>query len=527
MDGWRIAGAFGAGIVALIAAAVAGDAAYGALPGRSEPAPVGLSVWFRNGEIAPIVLVGERPRFAQEIDITERIVTATDQGIEPLLHSGELARLDWRGIHLVEEDWRTPGDGTFTRQRFYRGARWMERESTFTLTPKDRRGRPAGDKLEFVAGPDDRWRANDDGFIRRYVARQLTFGCRAKGDCSNATRFVAEGLAQSRQQLHIERGAGHIERDASELEVFWSADPRACRSVPLSHARERDFPFGYGFVPSLEIVAPPVNGSYYLPGDSISFRASFKDEAGRRLNSRGSLPTYGEFLRGESPAGLRYFDTSLDVTLYYAFKHREGNMLISLSGPTDALAVPTQTVGFEQLVLPQVTIASLPTDGWTGLAQIVPPFPVIVGGAQNPAVWDTPISDVFTFQLPADALPGTYTAALKARREWGGEALNRGVSITLQVGSATATRFEPATGHCSDCHSDRSSLSIVNHGLGDRSTCFSCHTAIAFEPDNPLDVRIHFIHSRSGRFPGNVNDCSHCHLTQPSGPPRGFPGVPF
>jgi len=193
MDGWRIGQSFGAGVAFVIAATVCGDAAYGAPP---QPLPVGLSVWFRNGEIGRITLVGERPRFAQEIDITERIATASDQGIEPLIHSGELSRLDWRGIHFVEEDFRTPGDGTFTRQRFYRGARWMERESTFTLTPKDRRGRPAGDKLKFVAGPDDRFRANDDGFIRRYVARQITFGCRAIGDCSNATSFVAEGLAK-------------------------------------------------------------------------------------------------------------------------------------------------------------------------------------------------------------------------------------------------------------------------------------------------------------------------------------------
>ena len=527
MDGWRIGRSFGAGVVGVLAAAVCGDAALGAAPARPEPAPVGLSVWFRSGEIRPIVLVGERPRFAQEIDITERITTNTDQGIEPLRHSGELSRLDWRGIHFVEEDWRTPGDGTYTRQRFYRGARWMERESTFILTPKDRHGRPAGEKLKFVAGSDDRWRANDDGFIRRYVARQITVGCRAIGDCSNATTFVAEGLAQSRQQLHVEQAAGHIDRDASELEVFWSADPRGCRSVPLSRARERDFPFGYGLVPSLEILTPPQNGSYYLPGDRISFRMSFKDESGRPLNAPGSLPTYGQFLRGESPAGLRYFDTSLDVSLYYAFKHREGNMLISLSGPTNALKVGTQTIGFEQFVLPQITIASVPVDGWTGLAQIIPAFPIILGGAQNPAVWDTPISDVFTFQLPPEALPGTYTAALKARREWGGEALNRGTSLTLQVGTASATAFQPTTGHCGDCHSDRSSLAIVNHGLGDRSTCFSCHAAIAFEPDNPLSVRIHFIHSRSERFPGNVNDCSHCHLTPPSGPPRGFPGVPF
>ncbi|HET7543038.1 MAG TPA: hypothetical protein VFK05_24360 [Polyangiaceae bacterium] len=525
MDGRGIRRTLGAGLMGVFLATAWGDGALRAHPRDSLP-KVGLSLFFRNGEIAPVTLVGNRERFLQEIDITERIATTTDQGISPLLHSGSLAHLDWRGVHFVEEDWRTPGDGTFTRQRFYRGARWMEKPSTFTLTPKDRRGRPAGDTLTFVAGADDDWRANDDGFVRRYVARQITFGCKAIGDCSNATSFVAEGLAQSRQQLHPDTRAGGIDRDASELELVWSADPRTHRSVQLNHANDADFPFGYGLEPSLEILTPPTNGSFYLAGDRISFRLSFKDSNGRRLNPVGSLPSYGEFLRGESPAGLRYFDTSLDVTLYYAFKHREGNMLVSVSGPTDKLKAATRTVSLEDLFAPQVPIASVGTDGWTGLAQIIPSFPIILGGIQNPAIWETPISDVSTFTLPADALPGTYVAALKARRNWGGEALNRGISISLQVGSASATSFEPRTGHCNDCHSDRSALDIVNHGLGDRRTCFGCHTGIAFEPDNFLDLRVHFIHSRSERFPGDVNVCESCHLTPPTGPARGFPGVP-
>ena len=202
-------------------------------------------------------------------------------------------------------------------------------------------------------------------------------------------------------------------------------------------------------------------------------------------------------------------------------------MVLSLSGPTSELSTPSATVDFAELFGPQVTTASVENDGYSAVAQIIPPFPVILGGLQDPAIWETPISDVRTLTLPADAKPGTYTAAFKARREWGGEALNRGATVTLQVGSAAPTVFQPATGHCNDCHSERSSLAIVNHGIADRSTCFSCHAALPFEPDNPLDVRVHFVHSRSERFPGDVNDCSNCHLTPPTGPARGFPGVPF
>src|SRR5262245_66646206 len=91
----------------------------------ADPPPevgVGLSLFFQNGVMAPLSLVGDAPRYPQEIDILVTIPGPDDRGIEPLVQNSEFSSLDWRGVEMVEEDWRPAGDGTFIRQRFYRGA---------------------------------------------------------------------------------------------------------------------------------------------------------------------------------------------------------------------------------------------------------------------------------------------------------------------------------------------------------------------------------------------------------------------
>jgi hypothetical protein len=494
---------------------------------HERPEPVGLSLWFRDGGMQPMDLVGDAPRYLQEIDITESVVTNTDQGIDPLINSGAMSRLDWRGIHFIEEDWRSPGDGSFTRQRFYRGAKWMERPSTFVGLQKDAQGRLSGLPLVFLAGGDNEWDDSDDGFVRRFDVRQITVGCAAIGDCSNATTFIVQGLAQARQALHPNLRSVRISPRTTQLQPVWSEDLRAKRIVGITHSAPESHPYGYGFVPSIEVVTPPANGQYYLPGDAVSFRLVFKDGNGNRLMPEGMLPTYGEFMSGQAAGGLHFLDLTINPTLYYALKHREGNMLFALSGPSNTLSNPFNTIDIFQFFMPQVTVASQATEGWSGVAEVIPALPIILGGFQDPTLWNIPISDVRTLVIPEDAAPGTYTAAIKARRSWGGESLNRGATITIQVGSPTPTYYEPATAGCDSCHEDRSSLAIVNHGLGDRSACFGCHASLAFEPDNALDIRVHFVHSRSDRFPGDVNDCLNCHLEEPTGLPRGFPGVGF
>src|SRR5262249_58715274 len=134
-------------------------------------------------------------------------------------------------------------DGTFTRQRFYRGARWMEETSQFQVVPTDDAGNAVGPPLTARAGQDDRAVPADDGFVRRFVARQVATGCPAVGDTTGAT-FTAHGLVQLRDSPHPEQ-ARPIPAAATRLRLEWSEQPATARAGRVSHAPPSDFPFGY------------------------------------------------------------------------------------------------------------------------------------------------------------------------------------------------------------------------------------------------------------------------------------------
>lgn len=170
---------------------------------------------------------------------------------------------------------------------------------------------------------------------------------------------------------------------------------------------------------------------------------------------------------------------------------------------------------------PQVPFATTAVDGFTAVAQTVPPTAIVFGGLSDPSLWSLPVSDVVTFTIPADAEAGTYVAAVKARRDFAGEALNRGATLDIQVGQTTPTVFTPRT-TCTSCHSGaRTGFDTLLHGIDDRRACFGCHASLGIEFDNALDIRVHTIHDRSNRFEADIHDCGVCHLTPPSGPQRG------
>jgi hypothetical protein len=505
--------------------ALAGAAEAGP-PKKAEP--VGLSLWFEDGEVRyedgspkTVTLYEELPRYIDELDITAKVETTTDQGIQPVIDQGDLSGLDWSGVHQVDEDWRPDlANGGFTRSRFYRGARWMERNSTFQLVPVDARDRPVnGGPLHLNAGFDDKWLNSDDAFIRRFDARQITYGCPAIGDCTGATRFVAQGLVQLRVAQKAKQRATKISKKAEYLRLTWSEDSCNPRYVPIEHAKYSDTDWEYGFAVEVD-VAPPANGTFFQPGEAVHVTVTFTDGAGNRLHPPGELPSYAEFATDAIDSGLRYYDGLQELlTLYYALKHREGLGMWSLAGPTNALRFPSTVVSFNDFFLPQTEYATVETDGFTSLAIFNPTIPdQLIMNPERP-------SDTVTFVLPDNAKPGTYVVTIKGRRDWGGEARNAAETVEIQVGTPVETGFFPTTGNCQNCHTGTAELGNILHGVDDRRACYSCHSTMDFEPDHALDYRIHLIHTRSERFPGNPNNCSTCHLTPPSGPPRGFPGI--
>jgi len=493
--------------------------------------PVGLSLWFQDGEVRnqdlsakTTKLIDGYPRYIQELDITASVTTTTDQGITPLAQQGDLADLDWSGVEAVDESWRPTTDGTtnLIRQRFYRKARWMTRESAFSILPLDQHDHVVGPAIFANSGTDDKWRATDDGFIRRYVARQVTLGCTpvagtAIGDCSHATSFTAEGLVQFRDAQHPELWARQIPKEASQLGVVWSEDIRHVRKAPVTHVERKDVQWGYGFIPKIEVSNPPANGQFYVRGEQLVLHLTFTDADGNLFFRPGMMPPYEAFLSDAMPTGLRYYDGFReDLELYYALKHREANMLVDVAGPTDALKyAAVSQPSLNDLFAPQTVFADADLDGYTSIATLQPPG---VAEVVDPSM---DVSDTINFTVPANAKPGTYVVTFKARRDYGGEALNRTSATEIQVGQAAVSagpKFN--TGNCNSCHKGESSFAKILHGTDDARLCFGCHSQLGFEPNHALDCRVHKIHSRSNRFPADFNNCSTCHLDKPTGPAR-------
>ncbi len=350
-----------------------------------------------SGAKKTVDLYEDFARYMQEMDITAQVETTTDQGIAPVTRSGDMATLDWRGVHQTDEDWRPEGSvpETYTRSRFYRGAKWMNRGSVLTLLPFDDHDHLVGLPIIDVTGQDDDWKSTDGAFVRRFDARQVVRGCRAIGDCSNATSYLAQGLMQFRDSLHPDQRSVRIPASATRLKLFWSEDPTRLREVKVRHRRFADTPYRYGFQPQVEVVTRPANGHFFVPGEGFDFRITYRDGSGNRLNPPGSLPSYAEFLGDQIDSGVRYYDGFRQVlTVYYALKHREGNNIWAFAGPTSKLKVSGHVVplsDFFNLAFTQIPMATVPENGYTSVFNLVP----------NPAY---EVDPVLSTQRPSDLI---------------------------------------------------------------------------------------------------------------------------
>ena len=291
---------------------------------RLASTPIGLSLFFSDGTMAPLTLVGDAPRYLQEIDIMATVPSATDDGIDPIIEQGDLSRLDWTGVHQVEEDWRPAGDGTFQRQRFYRGARWMEGSSDFKVFPANGMGEILDEPFVLQAGRDDRLLPSNDAFVRRFVARadchRMSGGRRLHrrrihGAGARAGAARPEGRAAGSDVAGQHTTAG-LEVERMIRRATAASSCHTCRpAVRRSHMDST--------CESLRLDCAPAAGDYYVPGEVATFRLMFRDGAGTLLHPPASLPTYGEFFRGEVTSGLRYYDNfRLNPTTFYALKHR-------------------------------------------------------------------------------------------------------------------------------------------------------------------------------------------------------------
>lgn len=485
-----------------------------------QPEPVGLALEVEDGAGVPLKVRAGQTFFINQLDVRAVVTATRDEGVEGLRRAGDFKNLPWQGVSLVDEEpvLLANGDGTYTRRRFYRDAKWMEQPSVFTVQPVDSRGRATGRAIPLNIGKDDQRKSNDDFFIRRLRAIQWTRDCRSVTNCTGARNYEEEALVEVR---NARAGATRftLSPNTRALRLSWSLRPDADYTIPVEQVEESTY--DYGFSIDVQALTPPRADGTYAPGSAITFQLTLRDGAGKRLHPRGSLPSYNEVVFGQNEPGIQYYSAFFDpTTTYYRRKHRERMLMTQIIGPAQRIQPIRSIVDLDAFLGPDdvQTIGTLERDGVFAQFQTFPPANKLFGGAFFPEEgrWDAPVSDSWTYTLPANAEPGTYLVTVKGRRVYMGEDVPASRTVEIQVGTTRHTEARLTTGKCNSCHNEGGELSTVLHANDNRAACAGCHAPLGFELEGPIVVRAHFIHSRSDRFDEPKQQCSNCHLTPES-----------
>ncbi|NPD23069.1 cytochrome C [Corallococcus exiguus] len=492
--------------------------------GNREPA-VGLALEVDNGKGVPIKVKAGQSFWVNQIDLRASITASKDEGVDGLRQNSDFLAIGWSGVRLADQEFvgLSNPDGTFTRRRFYRDAAWMKATSLFTVEPVDSRGVLTGAPVLLNIGSDDTRRTErDDFFVRRMRAIQWTRDCRSLTDCNGARAYEEEALVELRNAYdHAKKQTLTFNSRTAGLRLRWSLRPFAPYYIPVTQVSQPEFSYGFGI--DIKPVTAPRKDGTYAPGSDVTFQMTLKDGKGKRLHKAGSLPTYNEVAppgAPGSPGGIQYYQAFFNpTTTYYRRKHQERMMMTQLIGPAQDIQ-PIRTIVDLEAFLDDSqdvqTIATPARDGVYAQFMTFPPANKLFGGAffPNDGRWDAPVSDTWTYTLPADVKPGTYLVTAKARRNYLGEDIPASRTIEIQVGTKTHTSAALTTGPCNTCHSKGGDLGEVLHANDNRAACASCHAPLGFELEGPIFVRTHFIHSRSNRFDAPLEKCSSCHLKQ-------------
>jgi hypothetical protein len=484
--------------------------------------PIGVALEIEDGVGQPLRVRAGQSVYINQLDIRASVAASRDEGVNGLRTTGDFAGLGWGGVRLAEQEFEVlPGPEGFKRRRFYRDAAWMDVPSHFTVQPVDANGRPTGKAIRLETGSNQKRRDDDDFFVRRFRAIQWTYDCASTTDCASASNFLEEALLELRYaRTPCKAKTLTLSPQTSKLLVRWSLRPSAPYEVPVEQVASPAF--DYGFSIDVAPVTPARPDGTYAPGSSVSFQLTLKDGSGNRLHPQGSLPTYNDVVFGENEAGIQYYRAFFDPTAtYYRRKHRERMLMTQIIGPAQRIQPIRTIVELDAFLDPNEDVQTLGTierDGVFSQFQTFPPANDLFGGAFDPthAGWAAPVSDTWTYQLPANALPGTYLVTVKGRRTYLGEDIPYSRTIEIQVGNTLRTQPPLTTGPCNSCHSQGGELINVLHGNDNRAACSGCHAPLGFELEGPIFVRVHFIHSRSDRYDASLAQCSTCHQTKES-----------
>jgi hypothetical protein len=484
--------------------------------------PLGVALEIEDGVAQTLRVRAGQTVYINQLDIRASVASSTDNGVNGLRTAGDFAGLGWGGVKLAEQESELlPGPEGYKRRRFFRDAAWMDVPSFFSVQPVDANGNPTGGAVRLEAGSNKRRRDDDDFFVRRFRAIQWTYDCASLEDCSTASNFLEEALVE----LRYARTPGKsktltLRPNTAKLIVRWSLRPSAPYEVPVEQVANPTY--DYGFSIDAQPLTPTRPDGTYAPGTAVSFRLTLKDGSGNRLHPLGSLPTYNEVVFGSNEAGIQYYRAFFDPSAtYYRRKHRERMLMSQIIGPAQRIQPIRSIVELGAFVDPSIDVQDIGTLERDGVFAQFRTFPTsydLFGGAFDPAHagWAAPVPDSWTYQLPANALPGTYLVTVKGRRTYLGEDVPASKTIEIQVGTANRTVAPLTTGPCNSCHSQGGELVNVLHGSDNRAACSGCHAPLGFELEGPIFVRVHFIHSRSDRYDASLAQCSKCHMTPES-----------
>src|ERR1044071_635840 len=234
-------------------------------------------------------------------------------------------------------------DGTFTRRRMFREARWMNEPSRFVIEQLDAADHPLGRPLVVDTGHEFRRSATDSFFVRRLRAIQWTNNCMSRSDCTGATSFMEEALVELR---YASGSSPSVALDAAttRLRVTWTANHDHAYMIPVEQVANPTW--DYGFVIDLAVATPPGPRGVYSPGQTVNVKFTLRDGAGKPLHPPGVLPTFLDYLSGNDPPGIDYWNVNEKVMTYYRRKHKEKQMVIALEGPLQSIGPIRNTLDF-------------------------------------------------------------------------------------------------------------------------------------------------------------------------------------
>lgn len=428
--------------------------------------------------------------------------------------------LDWSGLTVGRDDWKSMGQDNFLRETFYENAAWMMSDTdTF--------------KLE-VLDQDGNVRVTQEYNRRDFLAENsITGRTRVSWAVYNLTRpeFPGDPVPHShpgndpRYQTSVKVSLANSTNPFKSflmpqltgegvIRVTWSLLPNEPFLFPVTFApaaerpatcyklddkglaTNEQVPCGFGLDQQVRLNTPQ-NGKFYMPGETVDFLLSLRDGDGNGLHPRDWLPTYNEF-RADASNGYAYFNEFLLLNYREASSSESGFKVV---GPLQDLKVVYGTYS-----LPFFSYPATPEPKYF----VEPGMPAVV-----PGYADAHPTARYAVDLPPDAKPGTYALLVKGHRAFNGERLNRLDTFLFQVGQEKATTYPGTVGNCGVCHNGVNSLVNVHHGLNldHVEACKVCHydDAVGHIADT-----VHRIHVGSRKYKQNKGDCTVCHLKKES-----------